>query len=291
MLKTTGMTIKEIRVSKNIKQEEIYTNLISRNVLWQIENDKIRTNYETMKEILNRLNVSFNEFLYIQNNFKSTPIQKLENRYNSIYTSIELDVLIDLKKDIEAYLEYHPGNPLLNDLMKSLSAIIAIEQEDNFAKATTIVTPIWDRISKQNDWYWEDIQIMSHIFYMFEQDTALNICRELFSKLNNYRDFQNADRLEISTLLNISTMLLDKGKLDEAEKYLEKCIFLADEKKYFIQWAYALGTKGILKTMTNNKTEGQKLMDKSIHILETINQPNLSKAIQADYKKYSKKQN
>ncbi|HAO6555517.1 TPA: helix-turn-helix transcriptional regulator, partial [Listeria monocytogenes] len=75
MLKTTGMTIKEIRVSKNIKQEEIYNNLISRNVLWQIENDKIRTNYEILKEILKRLNVSFNEFLYIQNNFKSTPIQ------------------------------------------------------------------------------------------------------------------------------------------------------------------------------------------------------------------------
>ncbi|EBF5111085.1 helix-turn-helix transcriptional regulator, partial [Listeria monocytogenes] len=65
MLKTTGMTIKEIRVSKNIKQEEIYTNLISRNVLWQIENDKIRTNYEVLKEILKRLNVSFDEFLYI----------------------------------------------------------------------------------------------------------------------------------------------------------------------------------------------------------------------------------
>ncbi|EAE8046416.1 XRE family transcriptional regulator, partial [Listeria monocytogenes] len=93
MMKSTGMTIKEIRVSKNIKQEEIYSGLISRNVLWQIENDKIRTNYEILKEILNRLNVSFSEFLYIQNNFKSTPIQELENRYNAIYTSIELDVL------------------------------------------------------------------------------------------------------------------------------------------------------------------------------------------------------
>ncbi|ECJ9747898.1 helix-turn-helix domain-containing protein [Listeria monocytogenes] len=286
MMKSTGMTIKEIRVSKNIKQEEIYSGLISRNVLWQIENDKIRTNYEILKEILNRLNVSFSEFLYIQNNFKSTPIQELESRYNAIYTSIELDVLINLKKDMEAYLEFHPSNPLLTDLVKCLSAIIAIEQEDNFAKATEIVTPIWDRISKQNDWYWEDIQIMSHIFYMFEQETALNICKELFSKLNNYRNFHNADRLEISTLLNISTMLLDKGQLKESEQYLNNCITLAEEKKYFIQWAYALGTKGILKTMTNNKEDGTKLMNQSVHILETINQPNLSKAIQADYNKY-----
>ncbi|EEO3343538.1 helix-turn-helix domain-containing protein [Listeria monocytogenes] len=285
-MKSTGMTIKEIRVSKNIKQEEIYSGLISRNVLWQIENDKIRTNYEILKEILNRLNVSFSEFLYIQNNFKSTPIQELESRYNAIYTSIELDVLINLKKDMEAYLEFHPSNPLLTDLVKCLSAIIAIEQEDNFAKATEIVTPIWDRISKQNDWYWEDIQIMSHIFYMFEQETALNICKELFSKLNNYRNFHNADRLEISTLLNISTMLLDKGQLKESEQYLNNCITLAEEKKYFIQWAYALGTKGILKTMTNNKEDGTKLMNQSVHILETINQPNLSKAIQADYNKY-----
>ncbi|EAC8616805.1 Rgg/GadR/MutR family transcriptional regulator [Listeria monocytogenes] len=286
MMKSTGMTIKEIRVSKNIKQEEIYSGLISRNVLWQIENDKIRTNYEILKEILNRLNVSFSEFLYIQNNFKSAPIQELESRYNAIYTSIELDVLINLKKDMEAYLEFHPSNPLLTDLVKCLSAIIAIEQEDNFAKATEIVTPIWDRISKQNDWYWEDIQIMSHIFYMFEQETALNICKELFSKLNNYRNFHNADRLEISTLLNISTMLLDKGQLKESEQYLNNCITLAEEKKYFIQWAYALGTKGILKTMTNNKEDGTKLMNQSVHILETINQPNLSKAIQADYNKY-----
>ncbi|EAD8349013.1 helix-turn-helix domain-containing protein [Listeria monocytogenes] len=291
MLKTTGMTIKEIRVSKNIKQEEIYNNLISRNVLWQIENDKIRTNYEILKEILNRLNVSFNEFLYIQNNFKSTPIQELENRYNAIYTSIELEVLINLKKDMEAYLEFHPSNPQLTDLVNCLSAIIAIEQEDNFAKATEIVTPIWNRISKQNDWYWEDIQIMSHIFYMFEQETALNICKELFNKLNNYRKFHNADRLEISTLLNIATMLLDKGNLEEAERYINKCISLAEEKKYFIQWAYALGTKGILKTLSTKTQEGQQLMDQSIHILETINQPNLSKAIKTDYNKYCMQNN
>ncbi|EAH3957205.1 TPA: helix-turn-helix domain-containing protein [Listeria monocytogenes] len=288
MLKTTGMTIKEIRVSKNIKQEEIYNGLISRNVLWQIENNKIRTNYEILKEILNRLNVSFDEFLYIQNNFKSTPFQDLENRYYSIYTSIEIEVLINLRKDIEAYIEYHPTNPLLTDLNKCLNAIIAIEQEDNFFKATAIVTPIWDRISKQNDWYWEDIQIMSHIFFMFEQETALNICKELFTKLNNYRNFQNADRLEISALLNISTMLLDKGQLQESEKYLNKCIILAEEKKYFIQWAYALGTKGILKTLSSNNKEGQKLMKQSIHILQTLNQPKLSKSIQSDFNKYCK---
>ncbi|EHD5686764.1 hypothetical protein JQY34_002887, partial [Listeria monocytogenes] len=252
---------------------------------------KIRTNYEVLKEILKRLNVSFDEFLYIQNNFKSTPIQELEKRYNNIYTSIEIDILINLKKDIETYLEYHPSNPLLTDLLKCLSAIIAIEQEDNFAKATEIVTPIWDRISKQNDWYWEDIQIMSHIFYMFEQETALNICKELFNKLSNYRKFHNADRLEISTLLNIATMLLDKNNLKEAEKYINKCITLAEEKKYFIQWAYALGTKGILKTLTAKTQEGQQLMDQSIRILETINQPNLSKAIQADYNKYCMQNN
>ncbi|EAD4958628.1 hypothetical protein WO67_15100 [Listeria monocytogenes] len=227
--------------------------------------------------------------MYIQNNFESTPLQQLENRYNSIYTSIEIDVLINLQKDIDAYLEYHSSHPLLIDLKKCLNAIIAIEKEDNFAKATAIVSPIWDRISKQNDWYWEDIQIMSHIFYMFEQETALNICKELFNKLNNYRNFKNADRLEISTLLNISTMLLDKGKLNESEQYINKCIVLAEENKYFIQWAYALGTKGILKTMTNNKNEGQKLLNQSINILETINQHNLSKAIQIDYNKYCKK--
>ncbi|EHL5772194.1 hypothetical protein KEB79_002943, partial [Listeria monocytogenes] len=138
---------------------------------------------------------------------------------------------------------------------------------------------------------WEDIQIMSHIFFMFEQETALNICKELFNKLNNYRNFHNADRLEISTLLNISTMLLDKGQLKESEQYLNNCITLAEEKKYFIQWAYALGTKGILKTLTAKTQEGQQLMDQSIRILETINQPNLSKAIQADYNKYCMQNN
>ncbi|EAF4459202.1 Rgg/GadR/MutR family transcriptional regulator [Listeria monocytogenes serotype 1/2a] len=286
MMKTTGMTIKEIRVSKNIKQEEIYTNLISRNVLWQIENDKIRTNYEVLKEILIRLNISFEEFLYVQNNYKSTPLQELQNRYNLIYTSIEVDILINLKKDIDAFLEYHPKQPLLQDLKKCLNAIIEIEQHDNFTRATQIVSPIWERISKQNDWYWEDIQIMSHIFYMFNHETALNICKELFSKLNNYRNFPNADRLEISTLLNIATMLLDKNNLTESEIYLNKCISLAAEKNYFIQWAYAIGTKGILNSLNNNQQAGQKLLNQAIHILDTLNQPILSKSIQTDYNKY-----
>ncbi|MBC1990415.1 helix-turn-helix domain-containing protein [Listeria seeligeri] len=285
-MKTTGMTIKEIRVSKNIKQEAIYSNLISRNLLWQIENDKINTSYDVFKEILNRLNVSFDEFLYIQNNFKSTPLQELQNRYNNIYTSIEIEILIDLKNDIDAYIEHHQNYPLLKDLEKCLMAIIEIEQNDDFAKASSLVKPIWDRISKQNDWYWEDIQIMSHIFFMFEEETALNICKELFAKLNNYRDFQNADRLEISTLLNISTMLLSQNKLSDSLIYLNKCITLAEEKKYFIQWAYGLGTKAIIQSKETNSNKGLELLHQAINILKTINQTLLADTLQTDYNKY-----
>ncbi|MBC1917029.1 helix-turn-helix domain-containing protein [Listeria seeligeri] len=287
-MKTTGMTIKEIRVSKNIKQEAIYSNLISRNLLWQIENDKINTSYDVFKEILNRLNVSFDEFLYIQNNFKSTPLQELQNRYNTIYTSIEIEILMDLKNDIDTYLEHHQNSPFLKDLERCLTAIIQIEQEqnDDFTKASSIVKPIWERISKQNDWYWEDIQIMSHIFYMFEQETALNICKELFAKLNNYRDFQNADRLEISTLLNISTMLLIQNKLSDSLIYLDKCITLAEEKNYFIQWAYALGTKAIIQSKQTNSNKGLELLHQALNILKTINQPLLADTLQADYNKY-----
>ncbi|HHQ0190836.1 TPA: hypothetical protein ACSKR0_002900, partial [Listeria monocytogenes] len=275
-----------IRVSKNLKQEAIYGNLISRNHLWQIENDKINTSYDIFKEILVRLNVSNEEFFYIQNDYKITPLQALQNRYSHIYTSIEIDILTDLKKDIEIYLEYNPKNPLLIDLKKCLIAIIEIEVNDDYNKASQIVHPIWERISEQNDWYWEDIQIMSHIFYMFNKETALNICKELFQKLNNYREFQNADRLEISTLLNISSLLIEKNSYLEAEPYIKKCITLAEERKYFIQWAYAIGIQGIIESKKENIEEGLQLLNKGKTILKTINEELLANTLQSDYNKY-----
>ncbi|EAD9527522.1 XRE family transcriptional regulator, partial [Listeria monocytogenes] len=66
-----GTTLKKLRVGKNITREELVKGIMSTNHYFKIENNENIISLDKFIAIISRLNVTFNEFAYVTNDYKN----------------------------------------------------------------------------------------------------------------------------------------------------------------------------------------------------------------------------
>ncbi|ECL5790257.1 helix-turn-helix transcriptional regulator [Listeria monocytogenes] len=251
-MKTIGQTLKYIRTSKNLTQKDVYTNLISRASYQNFESDKQTPNIAVLYNLLHVLGMTIEEFFYIKNDKKLDTRGELKYLYDQINTSLEKDKISTLIAKNYAYLKNNNDYEIY-DLTKCLEAVTTLQESEDFVQAKEIVNYIWDSKMKQDELYLTDIKILASIFYIFPEETAINIAKRVNHELKKYQKFEDTTRLQISILLNTSSFLLIHNKPKQAEKFIENVLQVAKQNKYYLQWAVAIGKKGIIHFLNGEK--------------------------------------
>ncbi|EAC8234988.1 helix-turn-helix transcriptional regulator [Listeria monocytogenes] len=251
-MKTIGQTLKYIRTSKNLTQKDVYTNLISRASYQNFESDKQTPNIAVLYNLLHVLGMTIEEFFYIKNDKKLDTRGELKYLYDQINTSLEKDKISTLIAKNYAYLKNNNDYEIY-DLTKCLEAVTTLQESEDFVQAKEIVNYIWDSKMKQDELYLTDIKILASIFYIFPEETAINIAKRVNDELKKYQKFEDTTRLQISILLNTSSFLLIHNKPKQAEKFIENVLQVAKQNKYYLQWAVAIGKKGIIHFLNGEK--------------------------------------
>lgn len=285
MNKTIGDTVKFIRKAKNINQKKVCLNNISRSTLVKIEGNQTNPTVDTFEHILKQLGVRYDEFSLILNNFQLSERQKLLEKFNNINTSIRLKQWSALEKEMRQYLLTEP-DPIIQEYLHIVRALIIIESEDDYAKAAQCVLPIWERISKNDVWFMDDIQLLTCIFFMFDSQVALTISQRLIKQTEKYQHVTNIKRIRTNTLMNISTLLLNQQDYSNALDYINLTIQNAKENEYYTLWLFSKGTKGILLCLLHQRSEGIPLIEESIKLLNGLEQNDIAEALKKDVKNY-----
>ncbi|HHP9242131.1 TPA: helix-turn-helix domain-containing protein [Listeria monocytogenes] len=270
-MKTIGETLKYIRTSKNLTQKEVYTNIISRASYQNFESNKQTPTIAILYQILHVIGMTIEEFFYIKNNKNLDTRGELKYLYDQIHTSLEKEKIQDLINKNNTYLENNNDFEIY-DLTKCLEAITVLQQSDDFKQAKEIVSYIWDKKMKQDELYLTDIKILASIFYIFPENTAINIAKRVNIELKKYQKFENTIRLQISILLNTSSFLLIHNKPKEAELFIDEVLILSKEHKYYLQWTVALGKKGIIRYL-NKQDDFKKYIQKCFNLLQLMDEP------------------
>ncbi|EAD7213986.1 XRE family transcriptional regulator [Listeria monocytogenes] len=285
MTKTLGETIKFIRTSKNISQKEICMDVISRSALVKIESDKTIPTARTLEFILQQLGVDQEEFTLVRNNFELTTRQQLLQKFNNINTSIRVKQWLTLKHEMNHYLQ-NQSDPVINEYLAIVKALIIIETEDDYNKASQHVSPIWKRISKNDVWFIDDIQLLTCIFFMFDEQVALTISQRLLKQTEKYLHVDNIKRIQANTLMNISTLYLNKQDYSNALDFIDQTIHTAKNYEYYTLLLFAKGTKGILHCLEHKANIGIPLIKDSLQLLKALDQLDIAKALEKDVNNY-----
>lgn len=284
-MKTVGETIKEIRTSKNLKMESLCSETLSLSTIKRIENDTINTSFINLENILLKLNISFDEFTYIRNNYNLSTKKQLIFEFREL-TSVSVDIE-QIKKLISKYKTYLDDNSdnEINNYLKFLKALLVINQTTKLGEATPLVESIWVSLENLDNWYWNDIQILSNIFFIFPMNEAESIVELLLERIKKYDTFNNSDRLYIALMLNYIQVLLLNNNFKKAYQLVDKAILYAKDKKLYLHWANAIAKKGIIEKKLGYPNADTYITEAK-HILNVIQEPKYIEDLNRDIKHF-----
>ncbi|WP_048627374.1 helix-turn-helix domain-containing protein [Listeria ivanovii] len=278
-MQNVGDTLKFIRKSKSLTQKEACSEALSRSNYQKIENNKIMPSIDRFIQILLNFNMTLEEFEFVKRDFTPSPKENILYLYSKILTSSETDILTDVISKCEDYLKEHPTDIFISDVKASLEGILLAEKEHDFKLAREKVAYIWERLSKSDELFWNDIMVLRNIFFIFENETAQHIVNRLIVQLKKYRYLYPTLSIEISLHFNRATYLILDEKYELALYFIEKSIKIAKQNHYYIQFCMAVAKKGIVLYKLGEKEAGKVFMQRALRVAKVLEEERILSGI------------
>lgn len=286
-MKNFGKTIKSIRTGKGYSQHYVSDGICTQGNYSKFEIGEAREiRYSAMYMFLNRLEMSFAEFIYIDNEYEMVEREKIiHDFFYQTYNTI--NNLTVLKNDCSLYLTNHPNDNLVKKIYIVLEGMTVLAKSNDFSKAIEIVYPIWEELSSRNTLYLTDIYLLNSILFLFPIETATQIKEFAFRHIEKYKDFQDTYKIKINFLMNLSLINIKRDFFDVALDLINTAIELCKNEQMFINLSVCYVRKGIcLKNMKHND---EQFIKKGFDILKQLEQVDLINILKIEVDKYLNK--
>lgn len=264
-----GQTLKTIRMNKGYTQEEISDGKMSRSNYSKVENDEINPNIVKFFAILDHMDISEAEFYYILNGYELIDKDYVIYVFKTIGHDPSLSSiknLIDLAKDLLDKREDH----YVRDVLDIAQGYLAMVKDHDLDTAYTHAKRVWDRLKDLDKFYFAEYHLLNKILYFFEVETAISMTNKALEDLKNYRTFQEADKLRLSFLSNISCILIDNNQHKRALVYVEHLIKESKKGNDILALGAALVRKGVCLKEEGSLKESETSFSKAIEIFTLL---------------------
>ncbi|MBC1777087.1 helix-turn-helix domain-containing protein [Listeria seeligeri] len=273
MGKTIGDTIKYIRLNKQYSQNNVSTSIISRTSLSKIENNRLNPTFAKLIPIINNLDVDFDEFIYIQNNFKYSEKKIITNLFSNINFNTDITNLNNLLKLCTTYLKKNNDDTIINEIRIIVKAMIQLNTNHSIDEIRQTITPIWERLSYLDKWFGIELNIINNILFIFDIETSIHICTRAINELQKYPDSKK--NLQIAFLMNASILLMHKDDFPQANKYLNIALKKCKEIK-----RYDLLSITLIRLALTTDPIDVTFLEKGLNIIRSIGLDELLNSIQ-----------
>ncbi|BCD16139.1 helix-turn-helix domain-containing protein [Bacillus cereus] len=197
-----GDTLKRIRESRGLSQTYLAADIVSRTSISKIENGKQEPTISNAKKLITRLDLNTNEFFYIQNDYKLDSKMQILYDFMNLSETTQDEPISKLINECKNYLSNTFD-------VKINSILIVLESLQNFEKGYDLSTlyenlkPVWERLSKLDDWLIIDLFLINNILYFFPIDTASNMAIHALKTIKSkYPHLLKLKMLSISIFLS-----------------------------------------------------------------------------------------
>ncbi|MBO0471523.1 helix-turn-helix domain-containing protein [Enterococcus sp. DIV0242_7C1] len=214
-----GKTLKMIRKSRGFSQAALCKGIMSRSNLSRFENQLYVPSFDKVLQLLERLTVTLDEFVYIDRGF-------LPSKYDYFYKKLiqaenyrQKEELTEVAKQIAEYKEesiqfYELF--LLSQfalLENDLPAILTKEDISNYMR------PVLFEIE---NWLFYDFRRLNNFIQLFELDEAIFLYDRAITEFGKYEGFPKENNIKIHLSLNLGQLLLEQQQLVKAETYFNR---------------------------------------------------------------------
>ncbi|MED3201359.1 helix-turn-helix domain-containing protein [Bacillus toyonensis] len=267
-----GITIKEIRIKKNISQSELCHGICSQSQISKIEKGIIYPSSILLYQLSERLGIDPNNIFALTQNKKLKYVKNVkyvmrdcakQKQYKELYEIVKQEKKQNnfQSKEDKQFLIWHEAIAIFEVNRSTKTALTLL----NHALKLTLTN--FDFLSEREI----DIMQTMAIFYAEhkEYEKSINILRRCLTNFNKL-DFPKDKEIKLKIILNLAKFLDLTYQHEEAIKYLDKGIKLAInlDTLYLLGELYYLKSQYLLKIKQHNEEDVVNNMKKALFIFE-----------------------
>lgn len=183
-----GQTLKKIRLNRNMTQEQIAAGLIRQGTYSRIERDQLQLDVGLFTKLLERLNISSNEFFYIHNNYRVTEHESIMIDFRDLEITFP-EVLNNNMRRLSIHLKKFPSSNL-NKVFIGYQVLYLYVEEGNLELAKQKASLVWEDFQKLDSWYIDDLILLNSLLFLFPLETATEITTTALKRIDYYKHFE-----------------------------------------------------------------------------------------------------
>ncbi|WP_159083026.1 MULTISPECIES: helix-turn-helix domain-containing protein [unclassified Lysinibacillus] len=265
-MKNLGNTFRKLRLHKGYNLSNTARDIISVSHLSKFERDETDITVSKLLLLLNRINISFKEFIYINNEFKVDHFEELIVNMRKSYLSGDLKFLNKLRKDeiskfeLTNLLSYKLNSIMIEAITSDLTHN-KIEQ----ANLKTLIDYLW----QVEIWGEYEIILYGNTLHILDIDAVIMLSSEVIKKSIYFKNMLSYKRDLFGIYFNTIRICLEHNKLKEAEAYLYELKNQNIPETFILEKIILNFYFGIFKMHTQYK-QGLELAQESIYILHKV---------------------
>lgn len=277
-----GKTIKNIRSNKGLKQKDICQDIVTLSYYSRIEREISTPTIDVFLKILDNLNVSLEEFLFIHNNHKKKEDDIIWFEITELYHSGDINSLIEYR-NILSQEKYKNENPLV---LKRIIDLFIMRL--NHKQTEIDLSPITNNLKKIEHWTSREVKIFISIMDMIPIELLIIIVNRLIKQKKLYAASDGYNSPYSKILINSILLCIDHFKINEAQKYLRSFNNILEVRDVYGKTMY-LYLEGLINYVNGNKIEGTKNINNSFQIFKLVNMEEFSHKYKIYFEKIKKK--
>ncbi|MBC1228755.1 Rgg family transcriptional regulator [Listeria booriae] len=282
--KKYGKTFKLIRENLNLPRSQVYEGVMAKSNAQRFEKGEQDSSFEKVAIVLERIDLSFDEFIYIHNGYQESEKEKFIHEFVNLKDTTNSTGITDLRDKLIAS-GATDNTSFLGHLRVVLEAFLLYNKEQEFDNAKKLADPIWKQLEKKDIWYYNDILIMANIYYVLDEDAVVTIIAKMLKEIKKYAGYKNSVNLDTVILLNYCLYLSKRGKILETEPYVLRALENARKYKQSDYLIQAKMKYAELLWAKNQKQEAIEIVEKMYAALEALERWKLLQDFKKDWEK------
>ncbi|MDN5372970.1 MAG: hypothetical protein PWR19_2016 [Carnobacterium sp.] len=275
-----GSTLKKIRENKGYTQKEISDDTMARSTYTKFENDDITPTLSKYLAILDHMDMTHDEFIYILNDCELGQKETILYLFKQLEKKPTRELLDEIIEKGEELVRKR-YDQLTMDILDACRGYIVLLDEHDLTKAKDYAKQVWKRMETLDNWYLAELHIMNSILYLFDSETASRLTDRALSNLAQYPNIEETITLKISFLLHVTNLLMIDKKYEQALFYIKQMETESSQNDCSVMLAISLVRKEVCMTKTGDTSE-PGLIDRAIHILDSLNKHDLKALLEKD---------
>lgn len=271
-----GKTIKKIRVEKRLTQKNVAEGIVTLSYYSRIERDISEPTVSVFLKILHRLNLDFDEFMFIHNNYRESSDEKLWFILTELYHSGDIQTL-------KKYKEFFLTNPNEDTTIINIIDLFILrlsKQKIEPVNTESIVSRLMDI----ENWTSSEVKLFTTVMDMLPIDTVIILVNHLLKRRSLYMRSKGYNSPYSKILINSILLCIDTNHLKEAEMYLDTFKNMLEVRDFYGRSMHNY-LDGLLLVLRGNKEAGEKKVCEFFSICDFIGLNSFSEKYRIFYNK------